>query len=254
MIEVINVTCDYGATRAVAGVGFHIHRGDVVAYVGANGSGKSTTAKVLAGLSRPTSGLVRLDGSDVWDDISAYRAIVGYVPEEARVYSFLSAEEYLLLAGRLRALPEKILTARMNGLLETLGLGAVRHARLSTLSKGLKQRALLAGALIHNPAVVILDEPESGLDLATNLALRAIIAELGREGRMVFYSTHDLDAVDQLSTRVIVLREGRKVAEGTVEELRKATSQLSLEHALSTLAVGEDLQIVARRVLAIVTQ
>lgn len=249
MLEAEGLTYYYGATAGVRDVTFRIAPGEVVAYLGANGSGKSTTVRMLAGLVAPARGAIRLNGHDVHDDLASYKATVGYVPEEAHMYTFLSAEEYLRLAGRLRGIPDARLALRIDRFLRVFGLDVARHSRLSALSKGMRQKVLLSAALLHNPKVVILDEPTSGLDLTSMLALRAVVAELARDRRMIFYSSHELGAIEKIASRVVILRGGRMIASGTIDELRDQTHQASLEDAFAELAVHDDIDAMAGQVL-----
>ena len=249
MIEASGLSYYYGAAAAVRDVSFRIAPGDVVAYLGANGSGKSTTVRMLAGLTAPTHGTITLDGRDIHDDLARYKGKVGYVPEEAHMYTFLSPEEYLRLAGRLRGLDDRRIDDRVDRFLRVFGLDVARHSRLSALSKGMRQKVLLSAALLHDPKVVILDEPTSGLDLTSMLALRAVVGELARDKRMIFYSSHELGAIEKIATRVVILRAGCVAASGTVDELRDLTHQTSLEDAFAELAVHDDIDAMAGQVL-----
>ena len=165
MLEVRGVTKRYGAVTAVRDVSFIVRPGEVLGYLGPNGSGKSTTVKMLAGLMPPSLGTILFDGADIQDDLVRYQAQVGYVPEEAHVYTYLTAPDYLRLCGRLRHVPAASLETKIDQFLKTLGLDTDRHATLAAFSKGMRQKVLLAAALVHNPRVVILDEPVSGLDV-----------------------------------------------------------------------------------------
>jgi ABC-2 type transport system ATP-binding protein len=250
MLQADRLTRYYGAIPAVLDVSFTARPGEILGYLGPNGSGKSTTVKMLAGLLAPSHGTIRYDGDDIQPRLLAYRALVGYVPEEAHVYTFLSAEEYLRLAGRLRGLPSDQLERRIDRFLILLKLDAERHSALSTFSKGMRQKVLLAAALLHDPRIVILDEPASGLDVGAMLTLRAVVSGLARAGRIVFYSSHEMDTVERLCSRIIILRGGRVVADDSAERLRAATQQASLEDAFAHLAVEDNVQQLAGDLLA----
>jgi ABC-2 type transport system ATP-binding protein len=165
------------------------------------------------------------------------------------MYTFLSPEEYLRLAGRLRGLEDRRIDGRIDRFLRVFGLDVARHSRLSALSKGMRQKVLLSAALLHDPKIVILDEPTSGLDLTSMLAIRAVVAELARDKRMIFYSSHELGAIEKIASRVVILRAGRVAASGTVDELRDLTRQASLEDAFAELAVHDDIDAMAGQVL-----
>jgi ABC-2 type transport system ATP-binding protein len=249
MLEVRGVTRRYGAVTAVKDVSFVVGPGEVLGYLGPNGSGKSTTVKMLAGLLPPTFGTILFDGADIQSNLIAYKAEVGYVPEEANVYTYLTAPEYLRLCGRLQGLAPKPLEEKIDAFLRILGLDTDRHAALSSFSKGMRQKVLLAAALVHNPRVVILDEPASGLDVSTALVMRTIVKALADEGRIIFYSSHELDTVEKISTRVMILRGGQVVADDSAANLRDLMHLASLEDVFSELAVNDDVDGVAGELL-----
>ena len=249
MLEVRNVTKRYGAVTAVRDVSFTVRPGDVLGYLGPNGSGKSTTVKMLAGLMPPTFGTILYDGADIQNDLIKYKAQVGYVPEEAHVYTYLTAPEYLRLCGRLRRLGARVLEEKIGRFLGILGLDTDKHAALSSFSKGMRQKVLLAAALLHNPRVVILDEPVSGLDVSTALVVRTIVRALAAEGRIIFYSSHELDTVEKISTRVMILRSGQVVADDSASNLRELMHLPSLEDVFSQLAVRDDVEWMASELL-----
>jgi ABC-2 type transport system ATP-binding protein len=245
MLEVQRLTRYYGALSAVLDVSFTVQPGEVLGYLGPNGSGKSTTVKMLAGLLKPTRGRILYNGRDIQEDLLGYKALVGYVPEDAQVYTYLTAVEYLRLAGRLRSIAASRLEQKIDRFLELLGLDADRHATLGDYSKGMRQKVLLAAALLHDPKVVILDEPASGLDVGTALTLRALVASLARAGRIIFYSSHELETVEKISTRVMILRGGRVVADDSADRLRALMRVPSLEDVFSQLVVHYDVDRMA---------
>ena len=249
MLEVRDVTKRYGALTAVSHVSFTVKPGEVLGYLGPNGSGKSTTVKMLTGLMAPTSGRILFDGADIQEDLVAHKARVGYVPEEAHVYTYLTGPEYLRLCGRLRGVPSIALEQKIDRFLHLFGLDVDYHATLSSFSKGMRQKILLSAALIHNPRLIILDEPVSGLDVGTALVLRAVVRALAADGRIIFYSSHELETVEKLSTRVIILRAGRIVADDSASRLRELMAAPSLEDVFSQLAVQEDVEGMAAQLV-----
>ena len=249
MLEVRKVTKRYGAITAVRDVSFTVRPGEVLGYLGPNGSGKSTTVKMLAGLMPPSLGTIHFDGRDIQDDLITYKAQVGYVPEEAHVYTYLTAPEYLRLCGRLRGIPAGALDAKIDRFLRILGLDTDRHATLAAFSKGMRQKILLSAALLHNPRLVILDEPVSGLDVTTALIVRTIVKALAADGRIIFYSSHELDTVEKIITRVMILRSGEVVADDSAARLRELMHSPSLEDVFSQLAVRDDVEAVAGELL-----
>jgi ABC-2 type transport system ATP-binding protein len=251
VLEVRDVTKRYGALTAVSHVSFTVKPGEVLGYLGPNGSGKSTTVKMLTGLMPPTAGRILFDGVDIQEDLVAHKARVGYVPEEAHVYTYLTGPEYLRLCGRLRGVPAIALEQKIDRFVHLFGLDVDYHATLSSFSKGMRQKILLSAALIHNPRLIILDEPVSGLDVGTALVLRAVVRALATDGRIIFYSSHELETVEKLSTRVIILRAGRIVADDSASRLRELMAAPSLEDVFSQLAVHEDVEGMAAQLIEV---
>lgn len=253
MLEVQNVTKRYGAHTAVSHVSFTVKPGEVLGYLGPNGSGKSTTVKMITGLMPPTLGRILFQGEDIANDLVGYKAQVGYVPEEAHVYTYLTGPEYLRLCGRLRGMADGPLEKKINAFLRIFGLDNDYHAPLSAFSKGMRQKILLSAALLHNPKVIVLDEPVSGLDVSTAVVLRTVVESLAKDGRIIFYSSHELDTVERISTRVIILSQGTVVADDSASHLRELTKEASLEGVFSQLAVTDDLGRVAADVIDAMT-
>lgn len=252
MLTVDQVTRRYGALTAVAGVSFTVSPGEVLGYLGPNGSGKSTTVKILVGLLPPTSGRVLWNGVDIQEDLPGYKANVGYVPEEAHVYSYLTATEYLRMVGRLRGLAEASLGERIEEFLRIFGLDGDLHAPLAAFSKGMRQKVLLSAALLHNPRVLILDEPVSGLDVSTALVFRGLLRALAAAGRLIVYSSHELDVIERISTRVMILSRGRVVADDSPAQLRNLLQLPSLEDVFAQLTAKDDIDVTTRRLLAVI--
>lgn len=253
MLELKQVSKRYGATLAVSHLDFCVKPGEVLGYLGPNGSGKSTTVKMVVGLSQPTNGHVFFGGADIQHNLTDYKALVGYVPEEAHLYTYLTGPEYLRLVGRMRGMRESVLTAKIDRFLKIFGLDVDRHARLAAFSKGMRQKILISAALLHNPRVIVLDEPASGLDVSTALVLRMLVRNLAAHGRVVFYSSHELETVEKVSTRVIILSAGRIVADGSATELRTLMNLPSLEDVFSQLAVRENLDRMAAELFDAIT-
>ena len=240
MLELVDVWKHYHGVAAVRGLSVTATPGQVIGLLGPNGSGKSTTVRMIVGLLRPSRGRVRWRGVDIQEQLLAYQAIVGYVPEEPRLYSYLTATEYLELIGGLRDLARDTLVRRVNRYLELFGLDSDRHAPLSSFSKGMRQKVLLAAALLHDPEVVVLDEPGSGLDVASTLILRTLVGALAARGRTVIYSSHVLDEVEKACENVVILHKGHVVACDSVARLREVAHAASLEEVFATLAVDQD--------------
>lgn len=240
MFEVRNLTKRYNRIPAVDDVSFTIRPGEILGYLGPNGAGKSTTVKVLIGLIEPTSGRILFHGQDVKSDWIGFLRRVGYVPEEPHLYPQLTGREYLQLVGRLRGLNRNALESRMDEMLRLFSLWEDRHSALSSYSKGMRQKILLSAALLHDPEMLILDEPFSGLDVNTAIVLRALVQALAAEGKMILYSSHVLEVVEKVCSTVMILRKGRAVAYDAVEHLRDLMHQPSLEGVFAQLTEQED--------------
>ena len=240
MLRLDGVTKSFGAITAVRNVSFTASPGEVVGYLGPNGSGKSTTVKMIAGLIEPTRGRVLFGGRDIQENLLEHRRRIGYVPETPHLYTYLTGPEYLTLVGRLRHLPASLLEAKIDRFLSLFGIEGDRYAPLSAYSKGMKQKILISAALLHDPEIVILDEPSSGLDVSSTLVLKHLIKALAAHGKVVLYSSHVLELVEQVCSRIVILKEGSVVAAGEVADLRRLIGQPSLERVFTELAVRDD--------------
>jgi ABC-2 type transport system ATP-binding protein len=214
LLEARGLSKHFHCITAVRDVSFVVHPGEILGYLGPNGSGKTTTVNILAGLLQPSAGEILLDGVRLDHDPVAYKSRLGYVPELAYVYTHLPGLEYLLFVGRLRGIPDRIIEARARHVLNLLGLHSELFTPMASYSKGMRQKVLIA-ALLHNPDVVIFDEPLSGLDLGAALVFRNVVAELAAAGKIIFYSSHVLEVVEKLCSRVLILSRGNVIADDT---------------------------------------
>src|SRR5580700_1291494 len=221
MLELSHVWKSFRSIPAVRDVSFALNRGEVLGYIGPNGSGKSTTVKMVIGLVKPTKGHVLFNGRKIYDDLPGYRTQLGYVPEEAQVYTHLSGLEYLQLIGRLRRMEERLIETKARELLKLLSLEAAQYSALTDYSKGMKQRVLIAAALLHDPRLIVLDEPLSGLDAVSARLIKDLLILLAREGKAILYISHVLEVVERVCGRVIVLSEGSVVANAAPSELTR---------------------------------
>jgi len=228
-------------------VSFAVRRGEIVGYLGPNGSGKSTTVNMIVGLLEPTEGSIVLDGRSRNDDPIAFKRRIGYVPEEPYLYTHLTATEYLTLVGRLRGIPDRQLGKTIIRLLQLFLLHDSRFSAMTAFSKGMRQRVLVAAALLHNPDLIVLDEPFSGLDVNAGLLFRTLLRLLADEGRMIFFSTHRFDMVEKLCSRVVVLSSGRVVLQQRVADFDRSGPD-SLEETFSRVTAQVDYLPLARRI------
>jgi len=250
MLAVDRLTKRYGALVGIQDLSFEVRPGEVLGLLGPNGSGKSTTVKILTGLLRPTTGTVRLDGEDVLANVQTYKAMLGYVPEEPHLYSYLTGPEYLQFVGRLRQLPEARLNDKIDRFLQLLGIYDDRYQTLASYSKGMRQKILIAAAVLHDPRIVVLDEPFSGLDVSAARVLKTFVRELADAGKMVVFSSHVLEVVEQVCSRVVILKEGHVVGHDSVANLRATLQLSSLDAVFAALVNEEDVQERSRGLVA----
>lgn len=254
MLELRNVSKRFAASLAVDNVSFVARRGAVTGYLGPNGSGKSTTMKMIVGLIDMTAGEISFDGHPIQRDPFAWKQRLGYVPEEPHLYGHLSGLEYLGMVGQLRDLPQQSTADRIDGLLRLLALHDDRHVPVSAYSKGMRQKVLLAAALLHNPEVLLLDEPFSGLDVGTSLVLRSLIQELAGRGKVVLFSSHELETVERVSSHVVILHRGKVVADDSIAHLRSLMALPTLEAIFAQLAVEQDTAAVSREIADLIVR
>lgn len=252
VLELRNVSKRFNGITAVDGISFCARRGEVTGYLGPNGSGKSTTIKMITGLIETTAGEILFDGERVDRDWIAHKRRMGYVPEEPHLYSHLTGLEYLTMVGQLRNLPSNRTAERIDGLLRLLALHGDRYVPLASYSKGMRQKILLAAALLHNPDLLLLDEPFSGLDVSSALVMRSLIQELAARGKVVLFSSHELEIVGRVCAHVIILHRARVVADDSIENLRSLMALPTLEEIFSQLAVEQDTASVARQIADLV--
>jgi ABC-2 type transport system ATP-binding protein len=251
-LELRNVTKLYSGIAAVKDVSFIARAGEVTGYLGPNGSGKSTTLKMITGLIEPSAGRILFDGEPIELNRIAHRQRLGYVPEEPHIYPHLTGFEYLEMIGQLRGLPERSLAAKIDGFLQLFSLHADRYVPISSYSKGMRQKVLLVAALLHNPQIVLLDEPFSGLDVNSALILRALIGQLAARGKVVLFSSHELETVERVSSRIVILHKGQVVANDSIEKLRTLMSLPTLERIFTELAIEQDTEAISHAILQLV--
>jgi ABC-2 type transport system ATP-binding protein len=252
MLELRGVTKLYSGIPAVKDVSFIAHAGEVTGYLGPNGSGKSTTLKMITGLIEPSAGRILFRGEPIDRNRIAHRQRLGYVPEEPHIYPHLTGFEYLEMIGQLRSLPERTLASKIDSFLRLFSLYADRYVPISSYSKGMRQKVLLIAALLHNPEIILLDEPFSGLDVNSALVLRNLIANLAARGKVVLFSSHELETVERVSSRIVILHKGQVVANDSIEQLRSLMSLPTLERIFTELAIEQDTDGVSREIIELI--
>ena len=248
MLELRGVTKLYSSIPAVNDISFIAHAGEITGYLGPNGSGKSTTLKMIAGLIEPTEGTILFGGQPIQHNRMEYKQRLGYVPEEPHLYSHLTGLEYLTMVSHLRDLPRKSSAEKIDGLLRLFSLYGDRHLSISSYSKGMRQKVLLSAALLHNPDLIVLDEPFSGLDVSSVLMMRSLIGEFAVRGKVVLFSSHELETVERMCSHVVILHRGKIVADDAIESLRALMALPTLEEIFSQLAVEQDTAAVSREI------
>jgi ABC-2 type transport system ATP-binding protein len=250
MIQVEHLTKTYGDTTALQEVSFTVPAGQVCGYLGPNGAGKSTTVKILTGVLTPTAGQAVVAGFDVSQESLEVKRRIGYVPETGAVYATLSAAEYLTLVGTLHGLMPQHIAERTQQLLQLFGIAEAAQRRLDTLSKGMRQKVVLSAALLHDPEVIVFDEPLSGLDANAAHTVKDIVRGLADRGKTVLYCSHMLDIVERLCERVIILDRGSIVADGPTSELLAAGQNHTLEAVFRALTSTEEQRQLAQAFLS----
>jgi ABC-2 type transport system ATP-binding protein len=235
IVALNQVAFSYGRGEVLHEISFTLYPGQVVGMLGPNGAGKSTTIKLIAGILAPGSGAISVVGLPLPEQAVAVKQRIGYVPEAAALFESLTGQEFLELAGRLHEVEEDTLQARIREILETFGLSSDRVSRLDTYSKGMRQKILIAAALLHNPDLILLDEPLSGLDVNASIMVKDLIAALAAGGKTILYSSHVLDVVEKVCDRVLIIHQGSLIADSTVDALKSTTGQGTLEEVFRDL-------------------
>lgn len=239
LIQIRNLSKSYGDKIVLKGLSLDIFPGQVIGYIGPNGAGKSTTVKILTGLIPDFSGEVLINGLNMAEHPQEIKKLIGYVPENAEIYDVLSPTEYLDFIGKLYGMEEGLLQERSSKLLAAFGLGAVLDDRMDTFSKGMRQKVLLIAGIIHDPKIIVLDEPLSGLDANAVIMIKELIMRLSQEGKTIFYCSHMMDVVEKVSDRILLINKGEIIADGSFESLKQNHSD-TLERIFSKLTGRED--------------
>ncbi|MFF2753945.1 ABC transporter ATP-binding protein [Psychrobacillus sp. NPDC058041] len=254
VLSLIDVSKSYGNKRVLKGVNLEVFKGQIIGYIGPNGAGKSTTVKLMLGLLNDYSGKVEIFGSDISNGDISYKKRIGYVPETAELYENLTACEYLTFTGELYGLKSEVAEKKALKLMEEFNLEAVFHQRLSSFSKGMKQKVLIISSLLHDPDLLFFDEPLSGLDANSVMVIKEILAKLALRGKTIFYSSHIMDVVEKISNRIVLLVNGTVIADGTFDELKTINREGTLENIFNQLTGFTQHAEIAERFVNIVNE
>ena len=235
ILTITNLTKSYGSKEILKGIDMHVSRGEIIGYIGPNGAGKSTTVKIILGIEGEYGGEIKLFGENIEQNRIEYKRKIGYVPEIADVYDNLTGYEYLTFIGQLYGLELEIASEKSKSLMELFGAGEAYHARISSYSKGMRQKLLIIASLLHNPDILFLDEPINGLDANSVMIFKEILTQLARQGKTIFYSSHIMDVVEKISSRIILLNDGIIAADGTFTQLQADNTEGTLEKIFNQL-------------------
>ena len=254
ILEIKNLKKNYDGKEVLKGINLNVKKGEIIGYIGANGAGKSTTVKIILGLIEDYEGDIILFDENIKDGDGEYKKRIGYVPEIADLYESLTAMEYLSFIGQLYGLEINYIERRSKSLMELLGISQCVNTRISACSKGMKQKILLISSLIHNPDILFLDEPLSGLDANTVMIVKELMSSLAAKGKTIFYSSHIMDVVEKLSNRIVLINKGNIVADSTFEELQKSSHEGTLEDIFNQLTGFNNHNEIANKITALISE
>jgi len=237
VIEINDLRMSYGKDEEdiLKGINLEVYPGQIIGYIGPNGAGKSTTVKILLGILNDFRGEVKIFGKNILEDNVKYKSKIGYVPETAEIYENLTAHEYLTFLGEVYGMDIDEIDEKAKKLMSLFDIEGNYNSRISSYSKGMKQKLLIIASLIHNPDILFLDEPLSGLDANSVMILKEILAQLAAQGKTIFYSSHIMEVVEKISDRILLLNDGQIVADGTFEDLKEMSKEGSLEGIFNQL-------------------
>jgi len=235
IISIKDLRMSYGSKNVLNGINLEIPRGQIIGYIGTNGAGKSTTIKIMLGILEGYEGKVEILGQDISNGSIEYKKKIGYVPELADIYDNLTAYEYISFLGEIYELDQKKLIERVKKLMGLFKIEGAIDSRISSYSKGMKQKLLIICSLIHNPDILFFDEPLSGLDANSVMVFKEVMNALARSGKTIFYSSHIMDVVEKVSDRILLLNDGQIVADGSFQELKNNQKEGSLEEIFNEL-------------------
>lgn len=225
----------YGQKQVLHGIDLEIKSSQIIGYIGPNGAGKSTTVKILCGLISDFKGEISIFGQDLRTQTLEIKKQVGYIPENAVLYESLTPMEYMMFIGEMRGLENEITRSKAEALMHIFEMKSNLNQRIATFSKGMRQKVMICSALLHNPDLIFMDEPLSGLDANSVIMVKEMLIHLAREGKTVFYSSHLMDVVEKISDRIILIDQGKVIADGSFEDLNKLSNDENLEKMFTRL-------------------
>ena len=235
IVQIHNLEKKYGQKQVLHGIDLEITSGQIIGYIGPNGAGKSTTVKILCGLISDFQGDISIFGKDLRSQTLEIKKQVGYIPENAVLYESLTPMEFMLFIGEMRGLATDITRSKAEALMNIFEMKSNLNQRIATFSKGMRQKVMICSALLHNPDLIFMDEPLSGLDANSVIMVKEMLIHLAREGKTVFYSSHLMDVVEKISDRIILIDQGKVIADGSFDELNKLSNDENLEKMFTRL-------------------
>ncbi|KGO12836.1 ABC transporter ATP-binding protein [Clostridium botulinum] len=235
VVSIRDLKMSYGSKEVLKGINLDVNKGEIIGYIGPNGAGKSTTVKIMLGLVKGYEGEVKIFGNNISYENVEYKHKIGYVPENGEIYDNLTAYEYITFLGEIYGMELEEVNNKAKKLMSLFGIEEAYHSRISSYSKGMRQKLLIISSLIHNPDILFLDEPLSGLDANSVLVFKEVLSKLASEGKTIFYSSHIMEVVEKISSRIILLNNGQIAADGTFEELKKKNTEGSLEQIFNQI-------------------
>ena len=254
ILTITNLTKSYGNKEILKGIDLHVKGGEIIGYIGPNGAGKSTTIKIILGMEGDYGGEIKLFGENIQKDQIEYKRKIGYVPEIADVYDSLTGYEYLTFIGQLYGLDLETAANKSKTLMELFGVGKSYHVRISSYSKGMRQKLLIISSLLHNPDVLFLDEPINGLDANSVMIFKEILAQLAAQGKTIFYSSHLMDVVEKISSRIVLLKDGQIAADGTFAQLQADNASGTLEGIFNQLTGFDNYKEIGEQFVSVVQE
>jgi ABC-2 type transport system ATP-binding protein len=254
ILEIIDLKKSFGEKKVLKGINLKINKGSIIGYIGPNGAGKSTTVKIIMGLVTGYTGEIRIFGEDISKDDGSYKKKIGYVPEVPEIYDSLTGKEYLTFIAQLYDIDYDKADDKVRKLMDILGIADVYEKRISSYSKGMKQKLILISSLIHDPEILFLDEPLSGLDANSVMIIKEILSYLAKEGKTIFYSSHIMEVVEKISDRIILINNGEIVADGNFEELKSNYKESSLESIFNEVTGFHQYKELAENFISVVKE
>ncbi|MBW4829646.1 MAG: ABC transporter ATP-binding protein [Clostridiaceae bacterium] len=252
IITIRGLEKSFGTKEVLKGINLDVEKGQIIGYIGPNGAGKSTTVKIMLGLINEYVGEIKIFGEDISSGNVEYKKKIGYVPEVAEIYDSLTGREYLTFIGELYGLDYDVADEKAKKLMELFNLEKVYDSRISSYSKGMRQKVVIISSLLNNPDILFLDEPLSGMDANSVMVFKEVLAELASQGKTIFYSSHIMEVVEKISNRIILINDGKIVADGSFDKLKEKSMEGSLEEIFNNLTGFKEHREIAEEIVSIV--